>query len=64
MEPQVQARACTPKCVSARRRGPQLLYPTAPMGAETIRGAITKASAGYPPVAESAVALAQGHSND
>ena len=34
------------------------------MGAETLRCASTKATAGYPPVAESAVALTQGHRND
>ena len=30
MEPHGQARACTPKCVSARRRGPQKPYPPTP----------------------------------
>ena len=38
MEPYGQARACTQKCVSARRRGPQEPYPPTPL-------ALTSASA-------------------
>jgi hypothetical protein len=39
-------------------------YPPTPIGAETLRCASARASAGYPPVAESAVALTQGHKDD
>jgi hypothetical protein len=39
-------------------------YPPTPIGAETLRCANARASAGYPPVAESAVALTQGHRDD
>jgi len=39
-------------------------YPPTPIGAEMVRCDSTKASAGYPRVAESAVALTQGHRDD
>jgi hypothetical protein len=52
MEPHGQARACTPKCVTARRRGPQKPYPPTPLGAGALRCAGAKASVGHPPVSE------------
>jgi hypothetical protein len=39
-------------------------YPPTPIGAETLRYVSARASAGYSPVAESAVALTQGHRDD
>ena len=45
-------------------RGTSMKYPPTPIGAETLRCASARASAGYPPVAESAVALTRGHRND
>ena len=44
--------------------GTSMKYPPTPPGAETLRCASARASAGYPPVAESAVALTQGHGDD
>jgi len=40
-----------------KARGTSMKYPPTPTGAETLWCDSTKASAGYPPVAESAVAL-------
>jgi hypothetical protein len=47
-----------------KARGTSMKYPPTPTGAETLWCDSTKASAGYPPVAESAVALTQGRRDD
>jgi len=49
---------------TGKARGISMKYLPTPTGAETLRCDSTKASAGYPPVAESAVALTQGHMDD
>jgi hypothetical protein len=49
---------------TGKARGTSMKYPPTPVGAETLRYASAKASAGYPPVAESAVALTQRHRDD
>jgi hypothetical protein len=54
----------TPRAKPRVARGTSMKYPPTPIGAETLWCARAVASVGYPPVAESAVALTQGHRND
>jgi len=44
--------------------GTSMKYPPTPIGVETLQCASARATAGYPPVAESAVALNQGLRDD
>jgi len=50
--------------LTGKARGTSVRYPLTLMDAETLRYGSARGSAGYPPVAESIVALTQGHMND